>query len=394
MESAANLKWILAGTALALLFVAVPVKAQGLDGFLDSARRQIESTLRDASNRAMSDNQQNQTPPADATPIPAETPQKQAAVQNPVESTQDVIREFETTYLAYSDDEGYLPSSAIDLLAFAQKLAMALPPDYGISRECLRMRARNESRVAPSHAATQLVAIMKMIVDHQAPTTRPSRRVSSTQIKERVDWLAQPPGGCPRDIDGLKRFLSDFTDASKSMVAVRMKQVAAKRAEDERRQEAERAELARSQQHLQEARKSERMRQDEERRVRFEREQKRKLELTSGKAKPESYDDFRILLEPEDGQALFRTPSLNPGGKAVKLWGVLHRQEEDGVLLMLEPDLVLVRVGRNTKIIGDLRLRRVVNVIGRHNENAQYGNAFGASKTIAVVDAVVIHAND
>jgi hypothetical protein len=408
------------GAIVVLLSTTASVQAQGLGGLLDNVRRQVESTVRDASNRALSGAGQNNETPAQETPVTpsrvpseqngsradtnhADTPSaldeilslpEQAPAQNPAASTQDIIKEFETIFLADSDDEGYLTSGSVDTWDFGQKLAIALERDYGISRGCVRQRARDESLIAPTATTLQVAVIMKMLIDRQAPTTRSARQVSSSEIRERIDSLGKPGTGCPSEFGKLKRFLSDFAEASKGMMTVKLERVAARKAEEQRRIEAEQAELARRQQLMEERREAERKQADEERRVRFEREQKRKLELSSGKARPESYHDFRILLEPEDGQGLFRTPSLNPDGKAVQLWGVVHRQEEDGVLLLMEPDVVLVRIDRNTKIVGDLRLRRVVNIIGRHNENAQYGNAFGARKTIAVVDAVIVHAND
>ena len=303
----------------------------------------------------------------------------------------EFFAEFEHHYMEAARSNGIISSIDQEYSDVAKSLAVMLPSEFGISTQCVQQRMR-DGRISGSRQAMAIASAMYDVIDKIASSggKAPSGRKTDT-LREKVNSLSQRAGGCPNDFPAIKQYLEEYTEFAKALVARKQNAVAERQTKE--KEEAQQAKLAADKQREEdETEKREAQAQEaQQQKLKREATEKRKLVLRSGAEKPASFRDHMLMYDYGMGDQFFSSPMLKPDGK-VYLFGTGTLDGQDGSDLIFKGynGYVVVKIGRNTPIYGDIRINMLTVVIGRYVGNTQYTTVIGVVKTVPIIEAIAV----
>jgi hypothetical protein len=166
---------------------------------------------------------------------------------------------------------------------------------------------------------------------------------------------------CPNDVENGKRFFNKLATTIEGARDERIKNLEFRqRSEIQAKEDIERRKANEKQASIERdairAKETEQFRQD------------RKAKLISGKIKPETIDDVRLMTEAINGVMVVHTPPFKPDMRIYWTWGQLVDWGSDRLLVRWGSDLYLVQTNKSTVFFGEtqrtLGKNRPIQVVG------------------------------
>lgn len=316
----------------------------------------------------------------------------------PVRATEDgaVLADQDTFFAAITKkyrmsaaDDGGISGTLLNYLDTGAQIGEYLERRSQVSARCL-FNVRRDGKREPSGAAIGLAAGLEDLIRAHA-----SQRGDTPEsvIAARVgSFAAAPP--CAAYSNAAEKLLNDFSKHAEAMVSAHVAEV--DRREDAQRVSADRAEVQRQQrQRENDARQRVEKEAEDRRAADAERMRQERLLAMKNGAKPESFQDYYLLFDPQNAQLELANPPLEPIRGTVIFRGQILREEPDGYLMLLTArTTTYVRLIRDPSSVieGALRINGHVNVIGKHLGNVRYETVVGGVLTVPVVDIFALMA--